>query len=503
MRAAFGNATVAAALVGSLLQLAAGGVALPARAAAPVRTAARPDGPGAEPLRDPDDLREVLTERVDERRPAEPIQIDVAGRPLAFVGEYELELAFDRDLELEEGGPEDDLGAADQDLQLEVYYSPAEDVALFFEGELSWEQELHDDLGPKDSDFFVQRGESWLYLRRVAGSRLDLELGRVNFEDWRRWWWDEELDALRVSFRSEALFTALAVGQELLPTRSDQGFVDPEQKDVLRVLGESAWSWRPSHRLGLFFLHQNDYSSSQQPGQRVKRDRQDESDARLTWLGVRALGESGLGGVGRLRYWLDAAGVRGRDEEVLYEASVVESARRRDVRGWAADAGLTWILPAPLSPRLTLGYAIGSGSDADAGTDRSFRQTGIHDNEGGFGGVRRFSQYGEGLDPELSNLQIVSAAFGISLLRRSSLDLVYHHYRQLDASPLLRNARLENELDGQHTEVGHGLDLVLALEEWRHVELDVIGSVFRGGEAFGDARGEWTWRLAGALRVNF
>jgi hypothetical protein len=477
--------------------------ALPAAAAEPVRTAARPVGPGATPLRDPSDLREVLTERVDQRRPAEPIQLDVGGRPLALTGEYELELAFDRDLELEEGGPEDDRGAADQDLQLEVYYSPADDVAVFVEGELSWEQELHDDLGPKESDLYVQRGEMWLYLSRVAGTGFDFELGRVNFEDWRRWWWDEELDALRVSYRSEAVFAALAVNQELLPTRSDQDFVDPEQEDVFRVLAESSWSYRPNHRLGLFFLHQDDHSSTPAPGRRVSHDRQDESDATLTWLGLRALGERGLGTAGSVVYWLDAAGVRGRDESVEFEAGVTGDSERRDVRGWAVDAGLTWTLPVPTSPRLSLGYAVGSGGEADAGTDRSFRQTGIQDNEGGFGGVRRFSQYGEALDPELSNLQIASVAVGISVLRSSSLDLVYHHYRQVESSPLLRNARLENELDGAHTDVGNGFDLVLALEEWRRVELDLIGSAFRGGDAFGAARGEWTWRAAAALRVNF
>jgi hypothetical protein len=497
-----------AAALGGLLALPLAGAA-PALATADdaPRTAARPDGPGAPPLRDPDDLRELLTERIDERQPAEPVHVDVAGRPLSLVGEYEMELAFDEDLELGDGGAEDDRVGMDQDLQLEVYYSPTDDVALFFEGELSWEKELHDHVGSKDSDSFVQRGETWLYLARAAGSPIDVELGRVNFEDWRRWWWDEELDALRVSHRGETFFATLAVAQELLPTRSDRDFVDPEHEDVLRLVGESSWRWRPDHRIGLFALHQDDHSATERPGELVRSEREDESDATLTWVGLRAQGEWGLGAPGRLAYWLDGAAVRGRDREVAYAEpshgrSRVVDVSRRDVRGFAFDGGVTWTLPIALSPRLTLGYAVGSGGPGE-GTDRSFRQTGIHDNEAGFGGVRRFSQYGEALDPELSNLQVVSAAVGVSLLRSSSVDLVYHHYRQVEASAQLRNARIEGELDGERRDVGHAVDLVLALEEWRHVEIDLIGSVFRSGAAWRDQRAAWTHRLAAAVRVNF
>ena len=37
-----------------------------------------------------------------------------------------------------------------------------------------------------------------------------------------------------------------------------------------------------------------------------------------------------------------------------------------------------------------------------------------------------------GLDPELSNLSIVTVGAGVELLRSSSLDLVYHYYRLVE-----------------------------------------------------------------------
>ena len=161
--------------------------------------------------------------------------------------------------------------------------------------------------------------------------------------------------------------------------------------------------------------------------------------------------------------------------------------------------GLAWILPMAFEPRLFAGYAFGSGDRTlEEGTDHSFRQTGIEANEAGFGGVERFAHYGVLLDPELSNLQVLTVGAGLSLLRSSSLDLVYHYYRLDEPALFLRDARLEATLTGEHRDLGHGVDLVLALEEWERLEFELIGSAFRPGRAFGKDRGRV--ELRGILR---
>ena len=65
--------------------------------------------------------------------------------------------------------------------------------------------------------------------------------------------------------------------------------------------------------------------------------------------------------------------------------------------------------------------------------DHAFRQTGIQDNNDKFGGVTSFKYYGELLEPELSNLHILTAGIGRRFGRRMSLDLIYHNYRQDEA----------------------------------------------------------------------
>jgi len=168
------------------------------------------------------------------------------------------------------------------------------------------------------------------------------------------------------------------------------------------------------------------------------------------------------------------------------------------------DAGLGWIMPLAFEPRLYAGYAVGSGDSTVQGSeDRSFRQTGIQTNEAGFGGAERFNSYGLLLDPELSNLSVVTAGAGISLLHSSSLDLVYHHYRLVEPATALRNARIETPLDGRSRALGEEVDVVLAVEEWERFEVQVQASAFRAGKAFGTKAGDWSYGGFVALRIAF
>lgn len=75
-------------------------------------------------------------------------------------------------------------------------------------------------------------------------------------------------------------------------------------------------------------------------------EREDESDARLTWLGARLMGVFDLRLRGILGYWLDTALVRGEErlvefEELSPQRSMAERLIRRDVSGWAVDVGIS------------------------------------------------------------------------------------------------------------------------------------------------------------------
>ena len=443
------------------------------------------------------DLRERLTEREDENRVEDPWIFYLGSKAISVNGQYEASLeAFDK---LTLGISSNDYGQllVEQEVELEALYSLSRSLTFFAQIRLVAEEELDSDSPDEGSDTYLERGEMWLYAERILGYPVNIEVGRLDFEDDRLWWWDEDLDAIRVEFEGNGFDIEWALARELFSTRSDENKVEPEQEKVLRLLLEASWDWRPDHSVEIFAVYHDDHSRTEKPGEAVSRDKEDESDARLKWIGLRATGALAWERLGILGYWLDAAHVQGKEKELETlelpgEQPEVEEVLRHSVRGWAVDAGFTWILPTAMEPRLTLGYAIGSGDGSpENDTDREFRQTGLHGNEPGFGGVERFSAYGDLLNPELSNLSIFTVGFGLSLLHLSSLDFVYHNYTMVERADELHDSRLDAELTGEARDVGEALDIVLGIEEWETVQFELRASFFKTGAAFGDDRDEW------------
>lgn len=455
-----------------------------------------------------DALRERLTEREDKRRPPQPTHFDLGGRPLTLSGEYEIGLDTRRRRVIGGTPRERDRRLVEQGLEAEAFYSFGAPLSLFAQALVNSES---DKLarGNSRSDNFAERGEMWLFSENIRGSGISLDAGRLNFEDDRRWWWDGELDAVRVAYDGSRVGLDLAYAREFGPTRSDRGEIAAEEQGVHRVLGELSWDWSAGHAAELFFLQQSDRSTAGRIGQTLRRTREDDSDAKLTWLGLRFIGAFDGGSHGILGYWADAARVRGTERSIEYEDesathSTVTEVSKRKVRGWALDVGVNWLLPMSWEPRLFVGYALGSGdATPDSGDDRTFRQSGLHANESGFGGVRRFAHYGVALEPELSNLRVFTLGAGCALLKSSSLDIVYHRYRLAERAGSLRGTALEFTLTGLDQDVGDGLDVVLGLEEWERFEFEFTVSAFRAGRAFGVDEGSKSYRGLISMRVAF
>ena len=115
----------------------------------------------------------------------------------------------------------------------------------------------------------------------------------------------------------------------------------------------------------------------------------------------------------------------------------------------------------------------------------------------------RFRIYGELLQPELSNLGILTASVGMEFGRDRSVELAYHSYRQQEPAEELRDARIKADLTGTSRDVGEEVDVIFGFQQWKHVELEVVGSAFRSGDAYGELAGEWAYGFLGKLDYNF
>ena len=465
----------------------------------------------------------LLTKRLDDKRPDEQLTLPLFGKPLTIGGELELEAKIEIDFEFDKKDPdkddsdkddsdEDDLLRFEPGVELEFLYRPTENIAIFVEGEATAKEDVMPDVADKTSESEIKRGESWVYIRNILETGFSLRMGRQSFEEERTWWWDSDLDSIRVYYHHSFLSLELGVAQELARETSEEDHIDPEQEDVFRILCRAELNWGKNQSIETFFLYQNDHSKTEKEKANINRDKRDESDADIWWVGMRSLGTVKVDTIGKFYYWLDGAYMMGKEDLIDFDnkkndRSIVEDVVNHDIKGWGADAGITWKTKLPFKPTFTLGYAIGSGDkDSEKGsTDNAFRQTGLHGNNGKFRGVDRFRYYGELFRPELSNLQIWTVSLGFPLMKDSSIEFVYHHYQQVEGAEDLRDVGIDADLqkDNRDRNIGDELDIVIGIEEWEHWEIEIVGAIFWAGDAYGFNTDEIAQNLIFKINYNF
>jgi alginate production protein len=448
----------------------------------------------------------VIAIRPDDIRPPDQFKVDVAGRPLTTGGEYGITPAFEHDHRLRKDA-DDDRVMLDQELQLEFLYPYSEKTLLFAEAKLRHELDQNIESGDDNDAFAVERGETWVFIKDFPAEALSVQIGRQNFTERRQWWWDKDLDGVRLYYDRQPVMIEAAIAEDLarLSTRRD---LDPEDDDVLRGLLRGRWDYADDHRAEFFFVHQIDHSDRPALGSVIADDEDDVRDGDLDWIGARASGKWKWKPMGKFRYWLDYGYVRGEETQFEFDDAgpdtvIVDGLERRDVSGHGVDVGLIWQPKLAAEPSLTLGYAYGSGDADSDGTDNSFRQTGIQRNNGKFRGVNRFRYYGELLRPELSNLRIWTVAGGMPVLRSSSVELLYHYYQQVEAANFLRDSGIRADPLGIDRAIGHELDFVIGLQEDDHLEVEFVTAMFLSGEAFGALRDRFAADVYLKANYNF
>jgi alginate production protein len=390
---------------------------------------------------------------------------------LTFGAEIELTYDYRKNPGLR-GGADNDAAVLTPELSLAFSFDPDPRFQAFLN--LAISRDFVFKGGPDGSqpseEVALEVKEAFIWLRSLPGG-FSLQLGRQRFEDERQWLYDEELDAVRVWFEHAALAIELSASRDGLG-----------RKDLL--------SSAERDRINNYVL----YASYRLPRETtldayaIVRDDQDAHRRRPIFVGLRSRGEP----IEDLDYWLELGYAGGQDGS-------------KEIRGWAVDLGATYEFQVGPKPALTLGFAFGSGDgNPDDGTDENFRQTELQENEGDFGGGADFKYYGEVLDPELSNLGILTAGAGIRPTDKVSLDLVYHYYFQHRAATTLHNAGIDAEPSGRSRRLGSAVDLILGLQEiWDHLDALVAVGYFSPGSAFPGAAGGGAWVVRAEVQFRF
>jgi len=310
-----------------------------------------------------------------------------------------------------------------------------------------------DDLEPRLSELFA----AW---RSLFVTGLELQVGRQDFDDQREWVYDENLDAVRLAWSTPRFRAELSAS-----TLVEGGSTRNENTDNL-----------------ILYLSNNDRKRTLAAYVVDRRDDRGAKDYPLHF---------GAGAYGKWfpnnKMWAEASLLRG------YTGNV-------DLDSYGFDVGTTWSPEFAEPLNFTIGYAFGSGDpDPADGVDRTFRQTGLQDNNDRFGGVTSFRYYGEIFDPELSNLSIMTLGVGARLTRKTSLDLVLHKYTQDEAATTLRNTNLRRQPDGVHSDLGWEADMILGTRAWDGWDFELVFGMFHAGDAFPGADDA----LHGAFQIRY
>ncbi|WP_152911584.1 alginate export family protein [Roseovarius tolerans] len=385
-----------------------------------------------------------------------------SGEILTFEHSLHLDVLHEKNMSLRPSAdtrPRDRQDRIAAKLRFSAEFDPDGPLAGFVEFELR--RDIDDrQARPRETGTELRLREAYLEVEDVLAPNLDLRIGRWDYEDARRWLIDARLDGIWMRYRGERLEADILAARE---NQFREDLLDRESRD-----GDT------DYIAGLFRYEIN--TQIELGAHAIWQQETDGNRDRLRLLGARAQGEA----LDQLSYWADV--------------SWTETARNgRKQRGRGVDLGGKWQFDHPLKPRLTLGWARGSGN---------FRQPDLHSNEGSLGQDIETFYYGEVLRPELANLTVLTIGAGMTFDEKLSADVYWRDYRLGNSEHGLRGAALRADPVSGGA-LGQGVDVVIGYRPAKNIAIDGAfgwfepGSAFAGtrqGRAFA-ARLELTWKF--------
>lgn len=402
--------------------------------------------------------------------------------------DYDFEINLERSAldgrSLGDDATQDRLVEEDYEFEFALEYRINNDFYLFFTGALIDESETVETSGSEEDVSGLERRLIGLGYFFGDDPVTHLRLGRTEFVSAGEWWfwWDEELDAIRLDSSYRDFELTLGLAEELARDSTGVDFIDPEFEDVRRVLLSLGWEFADSQSLLFYYLDQVDDSASFNVGELEDDDRLDEEDADLEWVGISYLGGFEVDSVGAIDVELHAARVSGNETVYDFEDPVAgraELGERMQHKVSASAYGLRLgFTPAVLDDwTFILGRAMGSGDkNPDDNRARSYRQTGLQGDNESFGELYR---------PELSNIVVDMAGIEWRIVDGVRLALLSYDYEQAERAEEMRDVAIEFDLNGSSRDLGREVDLVLTIEARAGLELIITAAEFDPGSAYG------------------
>lgn len=373
---------------------------------------------------------------------------------LTINGEIEFGFGVAANFDLDDDDKEGEF-KLEPSAEFALSYAASKNTLVYLNMQYGRELEIEEEASERTYSSTLEVDEAYIQFDDIYKidsviKKTSLKIGRFSFSDKREWYYDKKLDGLVWSFEFEPIDTnfSLSVNREEL-FGSDllrHNDFDPVNNFILVAEHEPF----QDIRISAYTI--------------VRDDRSDNNDS-PRFYGVSSYGKLANK---RFKFWTDFGWARGEDDN-------------DNIKGFGLDVGSTMSFGKNVGPYVTLGYAFGSG-DGDADTD--FRQTDLQGNSDKFGGTTSFKYYGELLDPELSNMHIVTTGIGFRFSATASVDFVLHHYRQDVALNELRGNDLDSKPEGENKDLGKELDIIMGFGLTSNVDTEIVLGYFQPGSAF-------------------
>ena len=368
---------------------------------------------------------------------------------LTFGAQIEIEGIYEHNYDLDKN-EKDDVFTLVPELSLALSFDPNRHIQIFANlvgnAEFVWEN------GRNNDEYTLEFEQLYILFKNLVNDMFAIQLGRQRFEDERQWLYEAELDGARLFFLYDNLFSEFSVSRGGLV---DRDLLNDDVSDKIdNYIFNTIYEFGEDTLAGIYLIYRNDTT---------------EENESPFFVGFHSEAEV----TDELEFWADVAYVTGESGS-------------NDISGFGLDIGLVYAFDIEPEPYFTIAYAFGTGdSDPEDGKDKNFRQTGLQGNESDYNGVVDFKYYGEVFDPELSNMSIFTAAIGINPNEETSIDLIYHYYRQSKASEELREIGIDAEPNGKSKDLGSEIDLILGYEGFgERVAVGLFLGYFIPGDAF-------------------
>ncbi len=388
-------------------------------------------------------LQKILRIDDDDLRPGNGIRI---AEGITLGGEFQWNLEWRRNHNLRAGRPRDRL-IQEPSFKMEFSFEFSPQFFAFTKASVRRDWAIFDERVDDQHGSRISLDQAYFVALDFPFDGLALEIGRQKFDQGREWVFDDQIDGVRLFLNLDGALLEWSVSQKLF----DEG----QREDGITNY--------------LFGAHLEPFIDSELFLYALQR-----SGGRLVDLDRLHVGASYQHRFGAFTMWGDFSYVTGSEDDL-------------DVEGFGVDVMFMYVIGnSDLEPSIFGGFAWASGdNDSTDGKDSSFRQTGLQDNNDRFNGVTSFRFLGELVRPELSNLSVLTLGAGIRPYRKTSLDLVFHHYEQVEASKVIRRSRIRLDPLGENRTIGNEIDLIVGLSAWRPVEVEIVLGYFRPGAAFG------------------